>query len=251
MRVEVGYITNIGRVRYRNEDAILTATKVFSETSMDQPICEVLEVEGTVLFAVADGMGGHPCGDRASGLVLEFLKDSQPESSDQVRDLLLRSKEVLDRHVMNFSECFGMGTAVAGVFLSERRAIVFNVGDCRVYRGREGRLERLTRDHTVVQELFERGEIGEEEMRFHPERNILTSAIMGGYPEEPKVYVREEEVKKGDLFLVCSDGLWDELSREVMEECVSKGIREGSRCLFETAYSGGSDNISFILLKVL
>ncbi len=250
MKIEVAYITNIGKVRYRNEDALLAATKVFSETSMDHPLYETLDIEGTVPFAVADGMGGHPCGDRASGLVLEVLKDAEPSSPEEVKDLIAKSKKVLDDHVSMVSECFGMGTAVAGIFLSSSRALVFNVGDCRVYRRRET-LERITRDHTVVQDLFERGEIEEEEMRFHPERNILTSAVMGGYPEDPKVYVREIEIRKDDVFLICSDGLWDEVSKDFMDACISKGVREASLCLFEGAYAGGRDNISFILLRVL
>ncbi len=250
MKVELSYITNIGKVRYRNEDALLTATKVFSEISMEHPIYETLEVEVTVPFAVADGMGGHPCGDKASGLVLEVLKDAEPETEEDLLSLIKRAKRVLDSHVEAISECFGMGTAVAGVFLSPKKAIVFNVGDCRVYRMRDN-LERLTRDHTVVQELFEKGLIDEEEMRFHPERNILTSSVMGGYPEEPKVYVRTEEVREGDLFLICSDGLWDEVSREFIERCLAMGVREGGVRLFEGAYAGGMDNISFILLKVL
>ncbi len=250
MKVEVSYITNIGKVRYRNEDAILAATKVFSEISMEQPIYETLNVEGTVPFAVADGMGGHPCGDRASGLVLEVLRGGSPETEEDLKELLLTAKEVMDRHVEANPDCFGMGTAVAGVFLSSSRAIVFNVGDCRVYRMRES-LERLTKDHSVVQELFERGLIGEEEMRFHPERNILTSSVMGGYPEEPKVFSRTEEVLPGDLYLICSDGLWEEVSREFMEGCMQKGVREGGIRLFEGAYADGRDNISFILFRVL
>ncbi|MDQ7038600.1 MAG: hypothetical protein Q9N26_05320 [Aquificota bacterium] len=250
MKVEISYITNIGKVRYRNEDAILTATRVFSETSMEQPIYETLNIQGTVPFAVADGMGGHPCGDKASGLVLEVLKEGSPETEDDLKGLLFTAKEVLDRHVERNPECLGMGTAVAGVFLSADRVMVFNVGDCRVYRMREC-LERLTRDHTVVQEIFERGLIGEEEMRFHPERNVLTSSVMGGYPEEPKVFSRTEKVLPGDLYLICSDGLWEEVSRELMETCIRKGVREGGMCLFEKAYTGGRDNISFILIRVL
>lgn len=250
MRIEASYITNIGRFRYRNEDAILTVSRVFSETSMDHPMYEIVDVSGTVPFAVADGMGGHPCGERASGLVLEFLRGVEPRSEEEVRGLLLRAKGILDSYVEESPECFGMGTAVAGMFVSESRAFVFNVGDCRVYRRRET-LERLTRDHTVVQELFERGLIDEEGMRSHPERNFLTSAIIGGYPERPDVFTREITVAKGDVFLICSDGLWDEVSKSFMDECLRGGVREGGVRLFEEAYRGGGDNISFIILRVL
>ncbi len=247
MKLRLAYLTNRGKLRSRNEDALLVKEKILSGISMDKP--EFMDIESDeLLLAVADGMGGMPCGDRASRMALDLLKRLWNEY--EVPGLL---KEITDRmndYVAEHPECFGMGTALAGLFLGKERAIAFNVGDCRVYRYRTT-LQLLTRDHTEAYELLEKGVIDEEELRFHHLRNLLTSALMGGYRIDLKVHIKEIKVSEGDMFLLCSDGLWDELSVNQMEECLSLGVDYGSLCLFEKAYVGGKDNISFILAKVL
>ncbi len=249
MRLSISFLTNIGRLRRRNEDSLLIGGRVVCGRSMDRP--EALDVEAeSLLVAVADGMGGLPCGDRASCEVLRFLSGREISSSKDVEVYLREAKTHLDGIVEEHPECLGMGTAVAGVFLREGRALIFNVGDCRVYRLRD-RLERLTRDHTEAYELFERGYIDEEEIRHHPLRNILTSAVVGGYAESFDVFVREVEVENGDTYLLCSDGLWDELTMYQMEECLREGQGDAALCLFRRAYEGGKDNISFVILRVL
>ncbi len=249
MKLLLAYITNRGRVRLRNEDALLVGGRVISGLSMEAPEILRMEAEG-VLLAVADGMGGMPCGDKASRLVLEFLKDSRADSVEAVKKLLEEAVSFLDRYVGEHPECSGMGTALAGMFLSEGRSVLFNVGDCRVYRFKE-EPELLTRDHTEAYELLERGLIDEEGLRRHPLRNVLTSAIMGGYKVDLKVHAKEVSVERGDVFLLCSDGLWDELSREEMSGCLSRGVEEGSLCLLRKALQGGKDNVSFVLFRVL
>ena len=250
MRLEVSYATNVGRVRDKNEDALLVEGRVISRVSMEAPELLIIEGEGYLLFAVADGMGGMPCGEVASGLVLEYLRNKCPRSEGEVREQLGKAKEHLDRYVLEEGKCYGMGTAVAGLSLFERNVLTFNVGDCRVYRFRR-RLERLTRDHTEAYELYESGYIDEEEIRFHPMRNILTSAILGGVSESFDVFVRREELSEGDTYLICSDGLWDELSSLEIESCLRLGIDEAGRCLLSKALRGGSDNVSFILIRAL
>ncbi len=250
--VRVCYITNVGKVRYRNEDALLINGKVIAKESMNTPACEEAS-SFPLLLAVADGMGGHACGDEASRLVLEFLKDKYPKDAEGVSKIIKESKKFLDEFIESGHEfCYGMGTALAGVyFYPDKKAIVFNVGDCRVYRFREGKLELLTRDHTFLFRLYEEGKISYDELRTHPERNILESAIMGGYPDIPEVFVREVDYKSGDRFLACSDGLWEALSFNEKVECLRKeSIKEASDCLFSLAYQDGRDNISFILCEV-
>ena len=249
MRLSLAYITNRGKLRSRNEDALLVGESVISGVSMERP--ELSDMEALrILLAVADGMGGMPCGDRASRLALEYITGSWPGSVEEVKELLKRVTLRMNEFVSEHPECFGMGTALAGVFLGEEKGVAFNVGDCRVYRLRE-RLELLTRDHTEAYELYEEGVIDEEGIRHHPLRNVLTSALMGGYPLDLKVHVREIDVMSGDSFLICSDGLWDELSNAEIEECMGLGVEEGARRLFERAYEGGRDNISFILFRAL
>jgi len=250
VKLWISYLTNRGRLRHTNEDALLLPGRVVHGVSMDAPSAEEFEGDPPVLLAVADGMGGLPCGEVASRLTLEYLKGVRIEDPSGAERELVRAKEFLDSYTERHGECRGMGTAIAGVSLTAENAIVFNVGDCRVYRMGEG-LERLTRDHTEAYELYERGLIDEEDLRDHPLRNLLTSALIGGYPEELTVHTATCEIRRGDLFLLCSDGLWDEIPRAEMEECLSRESYAGARCLFERAYRGGSDNISFILFRAL
>lgn len=249
MRLEVSYATNIGRVRDKNEDALLVDDSVTSEVSMNIP--QTLSVEKVCfLFAVADGMGGMPCGEVASRLALEYLRNKCPRSEGELRELLQGAKKHLDRYVLEKGRCYSMGTAIAGISLFEGNALIFNVGDCRVYRFRES-LERLTRDHTEAYELYESGYIDEEEIRFHPMRNVLTSAILGGISEDFDIFIRTEELSEGDTYLLCSDGLWDELSSLEIEDCLRLEVDEVGRCLLSKALRGGNDNVSFILIRVL
>ena len=250
MRLKVSYITNRGKFREKNEDALLVAGELLAETSLSSPLLRSLELSGPTLFAVADGMGGLPCGEVASRLTLDYIKDSSAEGKGELMEVLRRAKLYLDHYVETHKRCYGMGTALSGAYLKSGRAMVFNVGDCRVYLLREDKLEQLTRDHTEAYQLYLKGLIDGEELRRSPYRNLLTSAIMGGIPEEFEVFVREEKLLEGDTYLICSDGLWDELYDEEIRECMTLGVEEGGRCLFERAYRGGRDNISFILLKV-
>ena len=251
--MKVCYITNVGKIRYRNEDAVLVDGKIFAKISMNTPDCEEFLLSSPILLAVADGMGGHACGDEASRLVLEFLKDKYPKDAEGVSEIVKESKRFLDKFVESGNEfCYGMGTALAGVyFYPDKRAIVFNVGDCRVYRFRNGKLDLLTWDHTFIFKLYKEGKITYDELRVHPERNILESAVMGGYPDIPEVFVREVDYRYGDRFLICSDGLWEALSFNEKKECLNKeSLEEASKCLFELAYQDGRDNISFVLCEL-
>lgn len=251
MKVKVAFITNTGKLRPKNEDAILVDGKIFRETSINTPQFEELEVSGFTPFAVADGLGGHACGEKASGLVLEVLKEEKPSKLEDIKSIILKAKKKLDDYIsQGYEYCFGFGTALAGVYISESKVLIFNVGDCRVYRFREGTLELLTEDHTILFQYYKEGRISYEELRTHPERHMLESAILGGYPDLPEVFVTEKEVRKGDNFLICSDGLWEALSFKEKVSCLSKGeIKERAYCLFELAYHDGRDNISFILLE--
>lgn len=252
MKVKTAYITNLGKVRLKNEDAILVDNKVFKETSFNQVIYKELEISDFTAFAVADGLGGHACGEKASGIVLETLKDSKPKQVNDVEEIILNAKRKLDEYINDGHEfCFGMGTALAGIYLSTQKVFVFNVGDCRVYRFSSEKFEILTRDHTFIFSLFLEGKISYDDLRVHIERNLLETAIMGGYPELPEVFLKEEVPNKEDLFLICSDGLWEPISFREKVLCLRKGkILEKAKCLYEIAYQEGKDNISFILLEI-
>ncbi|NPB07236.1 MAG: serine/threonine-protein phosphatase [Aquificae bacterium] len=241
------YATDEGP-RPRNEDALLVPEGVHQ--GRVPPACRTLE-SGYALFAVADGMGGHPCGDRASYLVLELLSRFRVTSPSELRLFLTKAKELLDAFAQEQPHCWALGTALAGCTLTGGRALCFNVGDCRVYLYRAGTLQLVTRDHTAVFELFEQGLIDYETLRVHPQRNLLTSSLTGGVPETPKAFLRVFRLLEGDELLVCSDGLWEVFALNELKSVLESGsLREKAELLYRTARERSSDNFSFVLVEV-
>jgi len=139
---------------------------------------------------------------------------------------------------------------LAGLVIREGLAKVFNVGDCRVYRFINGNLVKLTIDHSVVEKLLLEGSISEEEAKHHPKRNVLTSAILGDLSDViPEVYITEVELFEEDMFFLCSDGVWGELEKEEIKECLSK--EKPCESLLDVLKAKPlKDNLSFAILKV-
>ncbi|HEY8058697.1 MAG TPA: Stp1/IreP family PP2C-type Ser/Thr phosphatase, partial [Acidimicrobiales bacterium] len=189
-----GSATDVGRVRSNNQDSLLVR-------------------EGE-LFAVADGMGGHQGGEVASALALETLGKAHddPSTSTLVQAVRSANQAVFEKAGTS-PDLKGMGTtltALADVDTSEgKRLGIVNVGDSRLYRARGDHLEQLTEDHSLVASLVRQGRITAEEAESHPQRNILTRAL--GIDEAVAVDSWEVEPVPGDRFLICSDGLFNEV----------------------------------------
>ncbi len=252
MRVEAGYLSNIGKTRKKNEDSLLVNDLLISEANMDRATY-LKSSEEKQIYMVADGMGGHQHGELASKTVLEEFKKRYPgiENAADISEIIVSAKETLNGLAGKDRLKYGMGTTVSGIFLTDKGSFVFNCGDSRVYLLKDGFLERLTKDHSVVQELVDFGTITEDEMRFHSQKNIVTSAViadlLGGLPE---VEVNAVKISDGSTFLICTDGLWESMRREEMEECFPDR-RKTVQCLYERAIAGeGRDNISAIVLRV-
>jgi serine/threonine protein phosphatase PrpC len=252
MRVEASYISNIGKTRKKNEDSILVNDLLISEANMDR--AAHLQSSGeNQAYIVADGMGGHQRGELASKTVLEVIRKRYLgiENAADISEVILSSKATLNDLAKEDSLKYGMGTTVSGIILTDKGSFVFNCGDSRVYLLNDGSLERLTKDHSVVQELVDFGAITEEEMRFHSQKNVITSAViadlLGGMPE---LDVKAVKISDDSTFLICTDGLWESMRREEMEECFTDR-KKAVQCLFERAIAGeGRDNISAIVLRV-
>jgi len=246
------YISNTGKVRKINEDSMLLNDLLVCRANMDVVACAKHSGDKQI-YAVADGMGGHQKGETASKTVLDVLQKQYMSAADagDVSDIIVSAKKELNRVAAEDRSTFGLGTTVTGLFLTDGRAFVFNCGDSRVYRVEGGALRRLTRDHSLVQDLVDSGVITEDEMRSHPQKNIVTSAITGDLREAlPEIDVEEIEGLNGSTFLLCSDGLWESMRKENMEACLPLS-GDPAQCLFDRAMeSGGRDNISVILLKV-
>ncbi len=252
MHVNGCYISNIGKVREKNEDSLLVNDLLVSGVSMDRPEC-VQSYKARQIYVVADGMGGRQRGEVASKTVLQVIKKRYRDirKAGDISEIMSLAKENLNTIARDDRNNYGMGTTVSGIFLTDKEAFLFNCGDSRVYRLQEGSLEKLTRDHSVVQELFDFGMITEDEMRFHPQKNIITSAVIADLRDSPPEFdIRALSISVDSTFLICTDGLWESVKREEMEGCfIDQEIT--LQCLFERAVSaGGTDNISAIVLRV-
>jgi serine/threonine protein phosphatase PrpC len=253
LRTEACYISNLGTVRKNNEDSLLLNDLLVSERNMQHGDCLISSASSQV-YAVADGMGGHRKGEVASRTVLEVFRDKYEGICDTtgLADVALSAKTTLNWLAAKDRDSFGMGTTVTGLLVTSGKYFLFHCGDSRLYRLVGRSLERLTKDHSLVQRLFDEGVITEEEMRSHPQKNILSAALMGDLQSGlPVVDVQEIDPAAGNTFLLCSDGLWESVGRRDMEECFLPDTNETS-CLFDKAMAAGAgDNVSMIVVKIL
>jgi PPM family protein phosphatase len=221
------------------------------------------------LFVVADGMGGHSHGEVAAQLAVQAIHDFIEKTDDRdttwpaVADSrLMRHSNLLkmavrlahDRvmgAIRQDGSLSGMGTTVVGLLLEGTTAAVAHVGDSRAYRLRDGRLDQLTQDHTWVHEQVMAGFLSKEQARSHPLKNVVTRALGG--ESDVVVDVREVEVKPGDLYLLCSDGLTAMLSDADIRDRLASGrsLNEICRTLVNDANArGGIDNVTVVLLAI-
>ena len=233
----VGSATDVGRVRSNNQDSFLVR-------------------EGD-LFAVADGMGGHQGGEVASALALQILGQAhdEPSTSTLVRAVRSANQAVFDKAGSD-PDLKGMGTtltALADIETQEgKRLGIVNVGDSRLYRVRDDRIEQLTDDHSLVASLVRQGRITAEEAESHPQRNILTRAL--GIDEAVAVDSWEIEPVAGDRFLICSDGLFNEVDENRLMATLRRfeDPADAARELVRLANEGGGrDNITAVVIDVV
>ena len=227
---------------------------VISEASMTEPSSREYGREGA-LFMVADGMGGHTRGAVASRAVIEVFRERSDEMAcaEDILKITNLAKHRLDEMARADHTARGLGTTVAGIFLRHAKATIFNCGDSRVYRLDGPHLRRISRDHSLVQELVDRGMLTERDMRVHPQKNIITSAITGDLEDDaPAVFLRDVEISGRQIFLLCTDGLWESMDTSDMAGCFSGGDAEAAvSCLFLRAMAtSAGDNISIIVLEV-
>jgi serine/threonine protein phosphatase PrpC len=242
--------SDVGKCRERNEDRYL---------------CNNEER----LFLVADGMGGHASGDEASLVAVEALEEFIVRSRKEEmkwpipsrKNLSLEQNRLLagviyaNRRIREVAgqnpSLKGMGTTLLATIIEEERLAVVNVGDSRLYRIRNGQIEQLTRDHSVVAEQERNGMLTESQAKRHPWRHILTSAL--GLDEKPKVDLHVVKTMPEDLFLLCTDGLYNMLSNDEILTAVG-AIRDkslykmGVSLVLKANLAGGTDNIAVVLL---
>lgn len=208
------------------------------------------------LFIVADGMGGHKAGDFASYYsVSTFVNNVKNSTKDLPISIITDSIKATNISVIEKAaseqELEGMGTTFVVATISDNHLYVANIGDSRLYII-DDKIRQITRDHSLVEEMVEMGNINRKDARFHPNKNIITRAIGINYEIKPDIF--ELVLEKGNIVLMCSDGLTNMLSDEEIMSIVAGSrdrLDESVQTLIDRANEeGGMDNISVILVKL-
>jgi PPM family protein phosphatase len=244
--------TDTGRVREHNEDTIATDADAG-------------------LLVLADGMGGYNAGEVASGiavktitnLVREGLSREDLGSMDRgtglsrpsivLRDAITRANKIIYQTARSQAECEGMGTTVVAALFYDNRISIAHVGDSRLYRQRGSQIAQVTMDHSLLQELVDRGFYSPEEAQRAANKNYVTRAL--GVEPQVEVEVQEHPVDKGDIFILCSDGLSDMVEDEDIRLTISTfgaNLDTVAKQLIQLANeNGGRDNVSVVLAQAV
>ena len=237
--VTTAFHSDVGQVRSVNQDEV----------------GEFVSDGGAHLVVVADGMGGHAGGEVASRTSVETIGEYFGTAIEAPEDLLRHALERANERVFRMGndqpDLFGMGTTAVAVLVEpDGAAWVAHVGDSRAYRLHQGSLERLTEDHSWVQEQVRLARITPEEAETHPRRNALLRSI--GVDQQVEVDVRSVEVQTGDRLLLCSDGLWGEVDDQTIAGVLaSQDPQEVVRLLVQLANeAGGHDNVTVAVVAL-
>lgn len=230
--ISFGSRTNIGYVRDHNEDSLIIIPP---------------------LFAVADGMGGHEAGEIASEITVNTLAELAPSHLDA--EGLTAAVEAANYNVMKAPRQGigrdGMGTTLTAAMLEGERLLIAQVGDSRAYLLHKGHLQQITRDHSLMADLIEAGQITPEEARVHPNRSVITRAIGSDIHMRPDIY--ELNVDAGDRILLCSDGLSSMISNNAIES-IMRRQSDAQHCADELVTAalenGGADNVTVVVADV-
>ena len=233
--------TDVGCVRQNNED---------------KAGFRFLEGSNTDFLAIlADGMGGYERGEDASAIMVDTLiGDNVPEMSKDPSHWLSDKVNKANSHIYGLSsqEQTVMGTTCSALLIWKKQIYFAHVGDSRIYLFAEGKLKQLTCDHTVVGEMMRSGGITAAEAAVHPQRSILTQAIGTSPQVKPDIFNLMDPVRKGDRFLLCSDGLYDLVpDDEICRLLAQPSLRKAALSLVETAKKhGGYDNITVVIVEI-
>ncbi len=251
-KIEHVALTETGRVREHNEDAI----------GYDIDLG---------LFVLADGMGGYNAGEVASSIAVKTTVDlvqntmpadrrGEPDphtglmlQSITLRDAVRRANKIIHQTARSQEECAGMGTTIVSCLMYDNRLSVAHVGDSRLYRVRQNRFEQLTQDHSLLQELVDRGVVEREEAERKLKRNYVTRAL--GVEPDIEVAIMEVDAQPEDIFVLCSDGLSDMVEDDDIHLTISTFHTDlgmvGRQLIQLTNDNGGRDNVSVLMVRVL
>jgi PPM family protein phosphatase len=233
LRIDAGASSDVGQLRTGNEDSFLIDDRLS-------------------LYAVADGMGGHQGGEVASATAIEALR-AAVASGDPIDTAIVRANAAVFEKAATDRGLAGMGTTLTAIaIVGESTLLIGHVGDSRAYRVRDGVLEQLTEDHSLVEELVREGRLSPEEAKVHPQRSIITRTI--GVEHDVEVDLLAIEARTGDRILICSDGLTTMLDDDEVARIAQLDAdpRLAADHLVDAANeAGGEDNITVVVIDVL
>lgn len=265
MKINIVAATDIGNHREQNEDALIICPDLdHPDWTQNEALVDYGELGS--LLVVADGMGGANAGEVASACALETIQqlftptNVGPASKDEkhiaefLTNAIVAADEAINKLMMQRPETFGMGTTIVACWLLGEKAYIAWCGDsrCYVYNKRSG-LIALTKDHSYVQELVDKGDLTEEAAFNHPDNNIITRGL-GDFGGRAVPDIVTYDIKPDDIFLLCSDGLCGYCRNNIIETIIKDGRPNLKRCcnqLMQAALKFGSeDNISIVMASV-
>jgi PPM family protein phosphatase len=240
MKIKAYGKTDVGRKRQINQDSILVNAR-------------------HNIYAVADGMGGHKGGEVASAMAIETLQEvlvhesstSSPVESRLETAYKLANDRIFDAsHKMGNKDLEGMGTTMVAFYAAENRIFISNVGDSRAYLFKSGKLWQMTEDHSLVQEQIRAGLINPTKPEEMVGKNVITRSV--GYDQNVKTDVIHRSYAKGDVFLLCSDGLTGMVPNKLIAKIIASNPLEkvAQICIDEANKAGGLDNISCLVVSL-
>ena len=238
-------MTHTGKVRKLNQDVCMT---YFDDE------------KNAAVFVVCDGMGGAKAGNIASAMAAEsFMASAQKclaEENNIIDIMQLMSEAVREANAevyeksLSDPDCSGMGTTLVAAIVVQGGTVIVNVGDSRAYHVTAERIKQITKDHSVVEDMIDRGDINRSEAKVHPNRNLITRALGTSLDTEPDIFFLN--LKQGEYLLLCTDGLSNVLSEHFMMTEILSNVEVASKCerLIKAANDKGSpDNVTAVLLR--
>lgn len=244
-RVEIAQLSDVGRVRTENQD-FATSTEPADRSQRGQ------------VMVVADGMGGHKGGATASKLSAtmvrdEYLASAEEDVAEALRAALLSANQAIHQKAKEDRTLEGMGTTTSAMVVRESKVWIAHVGDSRVYRIRDGAIEQMTEDHSLVATMVKEGLISAEEAETHPRKNVLQRSMGVASEVEVDVY-GPFDLQEGDYYLGCSDGLHGQVKPEEILDIISAGQKPEAiaRRLVDLALERGApDNVTVVIGRAI
>lgn len=254
LQYELGCAQSVGRVRDHNEDSFFTFSSNLAHHGAQF---------STGIYMIADGMGGHRNGELASSLAVKTMgqhlisqlfqpENKLPTTANEISIEELMRESINNAHQVIRSQASGSGTTLTAALITGNQITIAHIGDSRCYFiSSEGKLNRVTRDHSLVMRMIELGQITKEEAAVHPQRNILYRALGQDEPISPDI--QSYPVFPGGYILICSDGLWGVVPETKITETILGSANPQEKCeqlVYAANEAGGPDNITAILVRL-